>query len=414
MIKLYRFLCTTLSPLVKLYFYARCLYGKDRKSDVRNHFGIATKKRPDGKLIWIHAASIGESTSALTYINHLLAVDSDLHVLLTTITVTSSDILLNKLKNNPRCFHQFVVADNPSWVRRFLNYWKPQKAFFIESEIWPNTLEMLYKNKIPVYLLNARLSPKSYKRWGMFRKTFSFILSRFTKILAQSEIDRIRFADFSPHNTFKVDNLKYANPRPSINVDLLSSLQKIGNGRKIFVAASTHKGEEEIIVQAHKLLKENFDILTVIIPRHLTRIDEIQTLLKRNCIKYSLRSELNSETFPEIICVNSFGEVGTFFELADVTFVGGSLVQIGGHNIYEPVMFGKPVMFGPYMDNALEVRQLLLEKNVAFEVKSVDDIVRTCSDFFSNPHFLQQIRVDALQATKNKSLQQIDQLIEIS
>ena len=411
LIKFYSFLCILLAPLIKLYFYSRCLYGKDRFADVKNHFGEPTKKRPEGKLIWLHAASIGESTSALTYINHLLKNHEDLNVLLTTITVTSADILSKKLQDNPRCLHQFVVADNPLWVRKFLYYWNPEKAIFLESEIWPNTINELHKNQIPTYLLNARLSPRSYKRWSKLRDTFSSLLSKFTKILAQSELDKERFADFSPTNTFKIDNLKYANPKPKVDAELLKTLQTIGQNKKIFVAASTHEGEEEAIIQVHKLLQKKLDILTIIIPRHLTRIDKIQKLLDQNCINYALRSNLNENLRPEIICVNTFGEVGTCFELADVTFVGGSLVPIGGHNIYEPVMFGKPVLFGSHMDNALEVKQMLVEKEVAFEVKSSEDIAKHCDDFFSSKDLLNDIQTKAQDATTNNSLQQIDSFI---
>lgn len=384
------------------------MYGKDKLSEVKNHFGEPTKNRPEGRLIWIHAASIGESTSAMTYINHLLKNREDLNVLLTTITVTSADILSKKLQGNHRCLHQFVVADNPFWVRNFLNYWKPEKAIFLESEIWPNTINELHQKQIPTYLLNARLSPRSYKRWSKFRDTFSAILSKFTKILAQSELDKERFADFAPTNTFKIDNLKYANPKPKVDAELLKILETVSANKKIFVAASTHEGEEEVIIKVHKLLKEKFDILTIIIPRHLTRIDKIQKLLEQNGVNYALRSNLNENLRPEIICVNTFGEVGTCFELADVTFVGGSLVPIGGHNIYEPVMFGKPVLFGPHMDNALEVKQMLVEKEVAFEVKSAEDIAKHCDDFFSSTDLLNDIKTKAQNATANNSLQQID------
>ena len=208
---LYKTLSYLLSPFLRVYFYSRCLYGKDKWADVQNHFGQPTKTRPDGELTWIHAASIGESTAALTYIKHLKKQNPKLNVLLTTITITSAEILESKLKNIDGCIHQFAVADNPTWIRKFLDYWNPEKAFFLESEIWPNTVEELYKRKIPLFLLNARLSERSFKRWSYLKEFFSSILKKFTAVLAQSDLDAQRYGFFSEKNIFKTDNLKYAN-----------------------------------------------------------------------------------------------------------------------------------------------------------------------------------------------------------
>lgn len=411
--RVYKALSFLLSPFLKLYFYSRCLYGKDNWKDVQNHFGQPTRARPNGELVWIHAVSIGESTAALTYVKHLKEKNKQLNILLTTTTVTSAKILESKLKNIERCIHQFSVADNPRWIRKFLDYWKPNRAFFLESEIWPNTVDELYKRNIPLFLLNARLSPRSFKRWSYLKRFFSSILKKFTAILAQSELDEQRFKFFSDQNVLRIDNLKYANSPLPCNDELLSKLKKICKSKKILVATSTHNGEEEEILKAHIELRKEFDLVTIIIPRHLNRIGEITKLFDKYQVTYQLRSKLSSSP-TDIICVDTFGEVGTCFRLADVTFVGGSLVPIGGHNIYEPIVFGKPVLFGPYMDNALEVRDLVLKNEAGFEVKSHEDIALYCRNFFSHPELLKEIKKKTEALTHNESLQQIDKIVEFS
>ncbi len=393
----------------------RCCYGKDRWKDVCNHFGIPTKKRPNGSLIWIHAASIGESMTALTYITHLKKNNPDLNILLTTITATSADIMKEKLRDLKGCLHQFVVADSPFWVKKFIDYWRPKQVFFLESEIWPNIINELYRREIPIFLLNARLSLRSFKKWKYFHSSFSKILMKFTKILAQSDIDMHRYALFSPGNTCKIDNLKYANALLPCNNKLFSQMKKIINGRHVLVAASTHPGEEEIIIRSHIELKKYFEIVTIIIPRHISRINDIASFLKKYNLSYVFRSQIDSNfSIVDVICVDTFGELGTCYRLADVTFVGGSLVSIGGHNIYEPVSLGKVVLFGPFMDNTTEVRNFLLGNKVAFEVTNSDDIVEYCKRFFSNNTDLLDIKCKAQRLTKNNSLQQIDMVIKTS
>lgn len=409
---LYKNLMIVFSPFLKLYFYSRCLYGKDRIESVKNHFGIATVKRPAGSLVWIHAASVGESISALTYIQHLQVSHPDISVLLTTVTVTSADII--KSKNIRNCYHQFAVVDNPFWVAKFLDYWKPCASIFLESEIWPNIIDALSVRGIPMYLLNARLSPRSFKRWKLLKIFLSDKLKKFHAILAQSKLDQERFEFFSPNNVFQIDNLKYANATLPCSQELLQLFAPMCEDKKVLVAASTHPGEDEILIEAYKKLRERFNMTLFIIPRHTTRIKDICSLLTKRSISFALRSKADPNTRADVICVDSFGEVGTFFTLADVCFVGGSLVPIGGHNIYEPVAMGKPVLHGKYMENALEVRDFLHRENVAFEVNNETDIVTLCSDFFSDSSLLKNISDRALSLSKNSALQQIDKIIRLN
>ena len=197
------------------------------------------------------------------------------------------------------------------------------------------------------------------------------------------------------------------------NDELLSKLKEICKNKKVLVAASTHSGEEDEILKAHRSLRKEFDLITIVIPRHLTRITELMRLFDTHQVTYQLRSKLSSSA-TDVICIDTFGEVGTCFRLADVTFVGGSLVPIGGHNIYEPISLGKPVLFGPHMGNALEVRNLILKNQVGFEVKSHEDIVNYCRKFFSDANFLNNIKEKTEKLMHNESLRQIDEIVNFS
>lgn len=418
---IYKRLLALISPLLRCYFYVRCWRGKDEPENVKNHFGEATLERPEGDLIWIHAVSIGESTAALTFVNHIRKQFPNLNILITTITTTSAGILRPKIAKIPHCYHQFGVADNPPWVQKFLNHWKPKVAVFLESEIWPNTVDELYNRSIPTFLLNARLSPKSFRRWKLVRKFFSNVLRKFTGILAQSKTDYEKYSYFSPENTRIIDNLKYANPVLPCNEDLLKKIQSAYVGKIIFVAASTHEGEEDAILEAHKKLQEKFDLVTVIIPRHLTRIKRVGEIISKYGEKFVLRSEIDSANDAKsdplinngVILVDTFGEVGTFFRLADICFVGGSLVPIGGHNIYEPVALGKPVLHGIHTENCLDTKNMLDSKGVAFEVRNSREISDICDRLLSNTDELQQLYKQCLNVTQNNSLQQIDGIMEL-
>jgi 3-deoxy-D-manno-octulosonic-acid transferase len=398
------------------------LYGKDKKESVCNHFGVATFQRPKGKLIWVHAVSIGESTSALTFIQHIKKQFPNLNVLITTTTVTSADILKPKIAKIGNCYHQYVVADNHCWVKRFLDHWQVDVAVFLESEIWPNIVDALYQKKIPLFLLSARFSPKAFKRWNLVKDFLSDVLLKFTAILAQSKLDGQRYEHFSPKNTIVMDNLKYANDLLPCNEDLLKAFQKICRGKVVFVAASTHEKEEEIIVEAHKKLKKEFDVVTIIIPRHTTRVKDVCNTIKKHNVKFSLRSEIaetdqdSLKKIPkkaEIYCIDSFGEIGTFFRLADVCFVGGTLVPIGGHNIYEPVSFGKPVLHGPFLDNVLQMHDFLRSHGVAFEIHSANDTYKLCRKLFLDKKLLAKIAETSKKITKNNALQKIDQIMQL-
>ena len=413
---IYRLLTILLSPFIWLFFHLRCLYGKDIIEETKNHFGVPTKERNSGDLIWIHAVSVGESTSALTYIEHIKKKFPDLNILITTVTVTAAQNIAPRIAKIENCVHQFVVADNPFWISKFLKFWNPKAAIFMESEIWPNIVHELYERKIPIFLLNARFSPKAFRNWKICKGFLSEVLQKFQCIMAQSEIDEQRFRFFSPDNVERIPNLKLVNSVLPNNEELAKKFKKLYAGKRIFVAASTHENEEATIVGAHKNLKRYFDIVTVIIPRHLNRVDSICEMLNNQRVTFSLRSQINEKTpenIGEILCVDSFGEVGTFYRLADICFVGGTLVPIGGHNVYEPVALKKPVIYGPHIENVIEVCALLEEKEIAFKAKNPMDIYNICKKLLSSPTQLKEISQKAAALNRNSPLAKIDKIIQL-
>lgn len=410
----YRLLSQIFSPLIKLYFYFRCFRGKDEKENVKNHFGYPTIARPEGKLIWIHAASIGEANSAMSYIKHFKENHPDTNVLLTTITLTSANMFREKIKEISGCYHQFVVADVPGWINRFLDYWQPSMVMFLESEIWPNLVNEIHRRNIPLYLVNARLSDKSFENWKRVEGFMHNILSMFNKILAQSRSDTEKFQYFGDDNVVQIDSLKYANSILPYDSGVLDTFRSFCTGRQIFVAISTHEGEEEFILRAHKLINKEIPITTIIIPRHTQRVSKIIELCSMLHLSCSVKSSAVKGHLikSDIFIVDTYGEVGTFCRLAQITFVGGSLVNLGGHNILEPAALGKIVLHGPYMSNFSEIVENLYNLNAAYEVKNTEDIVRICLQLLKQPELLKKMSETLPDKVQNKSLEQIDKWVQ--
>lgn len=376
-LKLYRFLWGSLLPFIKLFMKGRVYIGKEDKIRVGEKFGIAGVSRPNGRVIWIHAASVGESLSAVTFIKYFQKnVSDDFTFLLTTGTVSSAKIICDKKLN--KCIHQFVPLDYCKYIERFLEHWKPSYVFFVESEIWPTIITSV---KCPLFLINARLTDRSFKRWNLARKTFSELLNKFTRIYAQSENDRNKLESFSLTNVLCTGNIKYSSEKLHIDDELLSIFLSKEH-RPSFVAASTHPNEESLVLQSFKLIKDKFDsAILYLVPRHPQRACEVCKLIEKFGYKYVLRSKIDFQKLPSdcnVVCVDSFGELGTFFELADLVFLGGSLVDIGGHNICEPIASKRPVAFGRYMYNFEEMKTYFMKLGVAFETKTPQEI----SDLF--------------------------------
>lgn len=367
LLNLYRLLTILLAPLIELYLKKRLAAGKEDAARFRERFGHASIARPKGPLVWVHAASVGESISVLPLIQSLVDEYPKLHVLLTTGTVTSANMIQSRLPS--RAYHQYVPVDSFFAVRRFLNYWRPDLALWVESEIWPNLIAETRKH-CQLVLVNGRLSPASLEKWQRYPALAKSLMHRFGLVLPQTEADAKRLTTLGALSVHFIGNLKYAAPAlPSDSKKMGELLGMIGQ-RTLWLAASTHKGEESMVAEVHQQLKEKFsDFLTIIVPRHPDRASALKDEFKALKLNVAMRSKSESVTEDtDIYLADTMGELGVLYRLVGVVFVGGSLVEHGGQNPLEPARLECAILFGPFMDNFREIAREMEEKGGAIRV----------------------------------------------
>lgn len=382
-------------PLLRQVLKTRLARGKEDSARIAERMGVPSKQRPSGRLIWIHAASVGEAQSALILIDALGKRISGTSILVTTGTVTSAALMQKRLP--PFAFHQYAPMDQPDWVASFIDYWRPDLAFWMESELWPNMLMDLKARSIPLVLVNARLSDKSFKHWGMAKGTVKELLSCFTLILAQNEEYAKRFYALGALNVTFTDNLKYsAAPLPHDPL-ALSSLQLAIDGRPCWVYASTHAGEEDLACRVHKTLKEKFpDLLTIIVPRHPERRDDVANICFENEVKFRLRGDTNALPTPDddIYIADTLGELGLFYSLCDIAMIGRSFSSDGGggHNPIEAAQLGCAVLTGPNNQFQRALYDDMAAGGAVIEVYSEGELTQALEDLFVNPDRLRALQ----------------------
>ena len=352
---IYRILIFILTPLIHLYLFIRKLKGKEHKSRFAERFGKTKIERPNGKLIWINAVSVGEINSAWTIIKRLNE-DNDYKILITTTSTTSAENVKNKIKQLPNLdnvIHQFVPVDTYFSVKRFLKHWKPDILINVESEFWPN-LFTLTKKFCPIMVLNGKMSKKSFRFWYRNKKLKESIFDSIDICLAQSRNDYKRFIMLGVQNVQFLGNIKFFVDKCYINGNLYEKLLEQTKGRRKWLVNCTHRGEEEIIIATHKLLKQKHkNLLTMLIIRHTNRTEEVLKLLEKNNLKYVTTTSGEGVTEDvDFYVYNMMGELGTFFELNDIVFIAGSLQRnIGGHTPAEAIKHNCCVITGPYVEN---------------------------------------------------------------
>jgi len=332
---------TVAAPWLRRMLRRRARRAKEIAARLSERYGQTALPRPDGTLIWLHAASVGETMSVLPVID---ALRPHAEVLLTTGTVTSS--VLAARHPAPHLRHQFVPLDVPLWVSRFLAHWRPDAAVFVESEIWPGMLAALDAARIPRLLINARMSAGSAANWRRVPKLARRLLGRFAHVHAQSSADAARLAALGVEGIKSWGNLKFFTRLLPVDEAALAEARRAMPG-PLWLAASTHPGEELILQAVHQRLLAGIPgLITVIVPRHPHRGGEIAAALR------APRRSLGEAPVPGLPYIaDTLGELGLFYRLAPFAFVGGSLVDTGGHNIIEPVQLGRPVIVGPHMQN---------------------------------------------------------------
>ena len=380
----YRALTWAAGPLIHRYMQRRLNAGREDPQRFRERFGDASATRPNGPLVWLHASSVGESLSMLSLIKRLRRERPEVVILMTSGTVSSARILENRLP--PGVIHQFVPVDRMSWVRRFLDHWQPDLVLWVESEFWPGVLSEVKRRAIPAMLMNARISARSWRGWRRAPWMIRRILQTFDLCMAQTELDAERLRDFGAVNIACPGNLKFAAEPLPADPDTLAALEAATAARPRWLAFSTHPGEEETIAVAHRILVRNLpDILTIIVPRHPARGPEIEKILAASGTTVSVRSR---SQLPDknigFLLADTMGELGVFFRLTDIAFVGGSLVPHGGQNPIEPARLGCPIVHGPHMENFLAIEGELNTAGASSVATTAEEIAREVGTLLSN------------------------------
>ena len=369
--------CAT--PPLALYLQWRVRQGKEDPARVGERWGRDERSRPPGSLVWIHAASVGESLSVLPVIGALLTADASLHVLLTTVTRTAADLLAERLP--PRALHAYTPFDTaPAW-RRFLARWRPNVTVVVEQELWPMMLALAPP---PRLLLNARLSARTLDRWRRFPAVGRWLVQRFDRILAMSTADAERLRALGARSVETPGNLKEAAAPLPVDATTLAAWTHALAGRPVWVAASTHPPEERWIDAADGVLRATRPrLLTIVVPRHAERGATIAAELSRDDLLLRSRDRRVPDARVGLVVADTLGELGLFYRLAAVTVVGGSFIPHGGQNPLEPARLGRPVLFGPHMSNFAEAAARLEAAGAARRTTTVDlagDVARWLDD----------------------------------
>jgi 3-deoxy-D-manno-octulosonic-acid transferase len=331
----------------------RLARGKENPERIAERRGEPGVPRPPGPLVWVHGASVGEFIAVLPLVERICA--QGFTVLMTTGTVTSAELASRRLPVG--ALHQFIPLDMPSFITRFLDHWQPDLSLFVESDLWPNLILSAAARKVPMVLVNGRISARSYDRWRRFPRTIATLLQRFDLCLVRSSDDEERFGALGAPRIRVTGHLKFDVPALPVDAGKLAALTSATADRTVVVAASTHPGEESIIVDAHRRLRAvRRELLTIIAPRHPQRGAELGEIVAAAQLRPALRSrgDLPGDD-TDVYVFDTLGELGLVYGIAPVVFMGGSLVPHGGQNPIEAIKFGAAILHGPHVSNFADI-----------------------------------------------------------
>ena len=367
-------------PFAPIYLYFRKLRKKEDFVRYREKLSKINIKRDDGFLIWFHVASVGEAMSILPLIEDCIEEEKIDKILLTSITLSSGQILEKRFSQNPKVIHQFLPLDIPNLTNRFLKHWRPNLSVFIDSEIWPNLILQISEKKIPLILINARITKKSFERWKLIISFAKKIFEKFDLCIASNKESENFLKILGAKNIKNYGNLKFSNIKTNLNKKLDSDfLNKIKN-RKIWCAASTHPTEEILCARSHLKIKESYNnILTIIIPRHIDRIEKIRKELSNLNLKIVLYSKLDQiDINTDILLIDTYGEASIFYNISKYVFVGKStiksLIMDSGQNPIEPARLGCKIFHGPNVSNFVEIYEYLRTLGVTKQVNNSNEL----------------------------------------
>jgi 3-deoxy-D-manno-octulosonic-acid transferase len=420
MLHVYRYLTYLLFPLLVILIYFRSVFNKEDKKRFKekvfsSHFNIQINDKK--KLIWLHAASIGECLSIIPLIKEIDTKYNNIKFLITTATLSSSKLVDIKLSEYNNITHRFFPLDLENLAENFLNGWKPSLVCFIDSEIWPNFLFKIKEKKIPLLLINARLTKKSFSRWKIVSNFAKKVFNNFDLSLASSEESKNNLDKFEIKNLKYIGNLKYS--VPNIFDEIKDENKKILNNYKTWCAASTHTGEDLIILKTHIEIKKKYNnIFTVIIPRHINRCIEIKNLSKKFNLKSQILNDddlINSDA--EILIINSFGVLPKYYNYCKNIFIGKSFIvkkkDVGGQNPIEAAKSGCKVFHGPYVYNFQEIYELLESYGITEKVNNEIELAEKIIENFANPKFVDRQQKDLLNEYGAKILKETVSELEV-
>lgn len=382
----YRTGLTLAEPALSGLLAFRARRGKEDTARLPERRGVPGRVRPRGRLCWMHGASIGEALSLVGLVDGMIA--RGFSVLVTTGTRSAAELIGARLP--PAAFHQYVPLDAPRWIGRFLDHWRPDLALVAESEIWPSTIVALHARGVPLLLVNGRMSERSFKGWGRTPRTAEALLSRIAVCLAQTQEDAERFARLGAPRVSVTGNLKYDSAVPAVDEAHLAHLRSVVGGRPVWAAASTHPGEDAMVARAHLALKDRLpDLLTVLVPRHPHRGAEIASEVAGLGLRTARRAQGGwPHGAIDLYVADTLGELGLFYRLCPLVFLGGSLVPHGGQNPIEPTRLEAAVLHGPHVENFTQVYRALDAAGGALAVADERDLAAAVGDLLPDPRRL--------------------------
>jgi len=383
---LYQILITILLILSPLIIGIRILKKKEDKQRFKEKFCFPSRKRAKGNLVWLHGSSVGEILSILPLVYELEKNNSINQILITSSTLSSAEIF--KRFKFKKTVHQFFPIDSIFFSHKFLKYWKPAIAIFVESEIWPSIFKTLNKKNIPLLLLNARITKKTFIKWNYIKSFSNSVFKNVYKAYPQNNETFNYLKKLNVLKIKRIGNLKFVDNDQDKQIKLNKTLLKNLRNRKFWCASSTHPGEEILCSKVHTKLKKKYkNLLTIIIPRHIHRTDEIVKQikdLKLNVVLHSTQPKKLNDT--DIYLVDTYGETKKFYQASNIVFMGKSLTGKGGQNPLEPTRHGAAVLYGPHIENFSDIYKLLNKLKITHKVNGINSLTKLVNKLIIKPN----------------------------
>jgi len=390
MIFIYNILSFLLLPFYCLILGFRIINNKELPKRLSERFGFSLAQRPKGILVWLHAASVGESVAALNLIDNINVIYPKVNFLVTSCTTSSAYILQKKLPRN--AIHQFLPIDNIIFVRKFFKNWQPNLGIFIESELWPCLINEGAKF-CKLLLFNGHISDKSFNSWSKCKFFFQTIMRNFTEIITQSSIDFDKFALLNITKVTNLGNIKFANKKLTVDETKLLAIRKQLIGKEVIVLASTHLEDENVVLKIIKPIKNIYpNCYFILVLRHPERNKEVAKACQKLDLNFSIRSEINSpNSEDDLYIVDTLGELGLFYSLAHISFIGGSFKQ-GGHNLLEAAFFENLILFGPDMSNYFIIAEEMIKNKASIQIQNSEELIEQLK-YFLDPANLEIAKI---------------------